>query len=68
LSIEQIAELVAPSEDKIKEVKGWLDSFNVRYEVVKTKDYITAQVPVKVAEEMLQVQFHEFTHISGEVL
>ena len=67
LSLEEVAELVAPSELTITTVKNFLASYGItETKTVVTKDFLYANIPVRVLKEMFQVEFKLFEHTSGQ--
>jgi len=69
LTLAQIRDLVAPQDEVVELVKGWITQFSpLELTTTYTRDYITAKVPVRVAEEMLQVDYLQFQHKNGAKL
>jgi tripeptidyl-peptidase-1 len=66
LSMEQIADLIAPTNENIVKVLFWLKSQGVRdAKLLKSRDFITCSVTVAQAEEIFAVKFHNYQHRSG---
>jgi hypothetical protein len=76
MTIDEITQLVAPEEIKLKETLEWLKENRVTIEEVvrfamvqlrshffSNKDAIFVSMPVSVANSLLQIQLQEFNHI-----
>jgi len=67
LTLQEVADLVSPTEDTIDTVKNFLASYGItETKTVITKDFLYAQIPVRILKEMFQVEFHLFEHVSGQ--
>lgn len=66
LTLEQLAELVSPSEETINTVQNFLASYGiVDTKTVVTKDFLYATVPVRILKEMFAINFKLYEHSSG---
>ena len=64
MSIDEITDMVAPSEASVKTVVDFLGRFGVADAAVnRNRDMIRATVPVAVAEKMLKTNMEEFEHV-----
>ena len=53
MSLQQLADLIAPSASDIAVVRSWLNSHGITsIETVVTKDYLTVVAPVSVVEKV----------------
>lgn len=51
MSVQELADLIAPAESDIAVVRSWLASYGLtEIETVITKDYLTVVAPVRVVE------------------
>ncbi|QRV80027.1 tripeptidyl-peptidase I [Ceratobasidium sp. AG-Ba] len=67
LSKSQVEALVAPRQDTIEFVEGWLKAHGVNITRRSSAgDWIHALVPVKRAEKMLNTRYNIYRHTSGE--
>jgi len=67
LTLEEVADLVAPTEETIATVKNFLASFGItETKTVITKDFLYANIPIRILKEMFQVEFRLFEHSSGQ--
>ncbi len=54
--------LVAPKPESVQAVKGWLAKNNISAETVSPSgDWLSIQVPVAQANDLLDTQFNEYT-------
>ena len=60
LTREQVIDAISPSEDQVKIVTGFLDSFGVDYEVSVLRDVVKVRMPLQIAEKMLETKFATF--------
>eukprot|EP01102_Stenamoeba_stenopodia_P022621 TRINITY_DN950_c0_g1_i2.p1 TRINITY_DN950_c0_g1~~TRINITY_DN950_c0_g1_i2.p1 ORF type:complete len:582 (+),score=143.33 TRINITY_DN950_c0_g1_i2:34-1746(+) len=70
LTIEEIAEIVRPSDARVNLVLDFINSFanddRVRVEDLPvTRDFIKVHLPVQTAQQMLHCEFHVFVHETG---
>ncbi|KZT42984.1 subtilisin-like protein [Sistotremastrum suecicum HHB10207 ss-3] len=72
LSKEDVESLVAPSSDSLSLVDEWLVSHGLDVSSLSrspSKDWVSINVPVQKAEEMLRTKYHVWKHIaSGSTL
>jgi hypothetical protein len=62
-TIDDLTEMIAPSDETIQAVSDWLDSHHIsKRNMTTNKDFIHAWVPVSKAEEMLGVQYFNWIH------
>jgi tripeptidyl-peptidase-1 len=65
MSLQQLADLIAPSASDIAVVRSWLNSHGITsIETVVTKDYLTVVAPVSVVEKMFEVEVRYFKNIN----
>ncbi|TFK81380.1 subtilisin-like protein [Polyporus arcularius HHB13444] len=63
LSKAEVNALVAPKPESVQAVKGWLAKNNISAETVSPSgDWLSIQIPVAEANDMLYTQFNEYTH------
>lgn len=66
LTLDQVTELVAPSDDDIREVTSWLISERVyEFELSASKDYIKVDIPTTTAARVFATKFYVYAHESG---
>jgi tripeptidyl-peptidase-1 len=69
---EHVEELVKPPSHSVDAVDAWLAQYGITRELIRRSpagDWITVNVPVMLAEEMLDTEFHVWKHaIDGDVL
>ncbi|KAI0252049.1 tripeptidyl peptidase A [Lactifluus subvellereus] len=70
---DQVEELVRPHHESVRAVDAWLDEYGITGEETVRRssagDWVTAVVPVALAEEMLDTEFHLWKHaLDGDVL
>lgn len=66
---EQVMETFAPSAESIDEVMNWLTDSGIARERIRlsgNKSWIHLNATVTEAEELLQTEYHVFSHSSGE--
>ncbi|KZT01406.1 tripeptidyl peptidase A [Laetiporus sulphureus 93-53] len=72
LSKEEVEALVAPHPDSVDAVDEWLESYGIAQSDIArspAKDWVVVRVPVRLAEEMLDTEYHIWTHTaSGDSL
>jgi len=68
LTIEQVAERIAPEERNILLVKEYLASFGV-YDVVinSIRDILKIEIPATLAEKMFSTVMHKFTYVDSDI-
>jgi tripeptidyl-peptidase I len=67
LSVHEVADLVSPSPITIKVVKDFLASYGItNTRTVITKDFIEADIPIRIIKQMFEVEFHLFEHKDGQ--
>jgi len=63
VGLDSIIRDYSPAPENIGVLYSWLISFGLSsFEMTPTRDFLTVHVPVKTAEEMLQVKFSRFYH------
>ncbi|KAG9097995.1 hypothetical protein FRC07_010705, partial [Ceratobasidium sp. 392] len=66
LSKTEVEELVAPRQETVKTVEGWLDAHGVKVaERSSAGDWLHVLVPVERAEQMLNTRYNIYRHTSG---
>eukprot|EP00761_Pharyngomonas_kirbyi_P013604 gb/GECH01013633.1/.p1 GENE.gb/GECH01013633.1/~~gb/GECH01013633.1/.p1 ORF type:complete len:821 (+),score=178.25 gb/GECH01013633.1/:1-2463(+) len=68
MSLDQITQLIQPSEASLSSVYDWLESYGIKSEHVEltaSKDFISVNVPISTAEKLLDTQVYSFQHKSG---
>jgi tripeptidyl-peptidase-1 len=71
LTTEQIGALVAPPDERLSRVHGWLSSAGIspaQAELSLHKDFLTLTLSVKQAETLLKTEYHDYKHKSGKTL
>jgi tripeptidyl-peptidase-1 len=64
LTREQAIQAISPSEDQVKIVTDFLDSFGVEnYEVSAFRDVVKVHMPLRIAEKMLDTKFATFKSV-----
>ncbi|KIY52320.1 tripeptidyl peptidase A [Fistulina hepatica ATCC 64428] len=68
LSKEEVESIVAPRPESINAVERWLASFEIASLMHSpAKDWVTALVPIRLAEQMLNTKYHVWKHdVTGE--
>jgi len=64
ITLEQIISLYSPDLEDVKTLENWIFSnFGVNsFKLPPTRDFLTIDIPVKLAETMFQVKFSQFQH------
>ncbi|GJE84527.1 tripeptidyl peptidase A [Phanerochaete sordida] len=71
LSQAEVNELIAPRPESVQQVKAWLAGHGLREEDLSFSpagDWIKVAVPVSLAEEMLDAEYHVYEHSEGDTL
>ncbi|VDC02574.1 unnamed protein product [Peniophora sp. CBMAI 1063] len=72
LSKEEVEELIAPHPDSLAIVNDWLISHGIPNEECSrspAQDWVGVNVPVALAEKMLDTEFHSWRHVeNGDVI
>ncbi|KAI0080787.1 tripeptidyl peptidase A [Panus rudis PR-1116 ss-1] len=66
LSKEEVEVLSAPHPDSIQTVDEWITHHGVPADAVvrsSAKDWVRVTVPISLAEEMLNTEYHVYTHV-----
>ncbi|KAI9457302.1 subtilisin-like protein [Russula earlei] len=66
---EQVEELVRPDRRNVGAVDAWLAKYDIGGEAVQRSragDWVTIRVPVALAEEMLDTEFHLWKHYKDD--
>jgi len=67
LSKEQVDELMRPTDETMEEVKEWLNWHGVEHDATATTDRaIIVNIPVSLAETLLNTTFHVFVHAGSD--
>jgi hypothetical protein len=69
-STEKVHDAFAPSTETVKEVMEWLSSSGIlshRVAYSKNKGWLAFDAPTHEVENLLNTDYHEHQHISGEV-
>jgi len=67
LTLEQIADLVAPVQSDIDAVIDWLNDNGVTdVQVILSRDFIKATMTTAQAAKLFNIQYHNYRHISGQ--
>lgn len=65
LSLNEVTQLIAPSDTAIRSISGWLESGGVEsigIAVHRSRDFIEVTTKVEVVESLLQIRMHRFMH------
>jgi len=65
MTMEEIADLIAPPEEDIKAVQDWLDNYAVKHSLLKSRDWIVAELTVAQAEKMFNIKYSLFVRRTG---
>jgi tripeptidyl-peptidase I len=66
LSIDEVDELVKPSDETLELVHEWLqDNEVVPSDYSSTKDWIIVSLPVEAVERLLDTEYHTYEHEDG---
>ncbi|KIP08326.1 hypothetical protein PHLGIDRAFT_117314 [Phlebiopsis gigantea 11061_1 CR5-6] len=71
LSKEEVNELIAPPPESVDAVTSWLAAHGLdEGDLVRSPagDWIKVKVPVSLAEEMFDTEYHVWEHTSGDML
>jgi tripeptidyl-peptidase-1 len=69
LTLEQIADMVAPTQQNIDAVIQWLNNNGVTdVSVLLSRDFIVATMTTAQASKLFKIEFHHFVHISGKTV
>jgi tripeptidyl-peptidase-1 len=69
LTSTQVASLIRPTDNTVQLVSEWLHAHNVNYTYSLSHDWITARLPIKTVERMLNTQYSLYERKSdGKVL
>jgi tripeptidyl-peptidase I len=68
LSKEQVDELMRPTDETLREVKDWLSWHGVEDDAFSASSdrYITVNIPVSLAETLLNTTYHVYAHTNTE--
>ncbi|KAJ7167615.1 subtilisin-like protein [Mycena filopes] len=68
---EEVEKLVAPTPTSLALVNGWLGSHGLQEsDLVRSpaKDWVSATIPIHIAEQMLGTEYYTWQHSGGDVL
>ncbi|THH17744.1 hypothetical protein EW146_g3129 [Bondarzewia mesenterica] len=71
LSKEEVEALVRPHEESVDAVNDWLASHGIQESQCHrspAKDWVKVDVPVGLAENMLDAKYHVWQHVDGDTL
>lgn len=69
LTAEEINAIVSPSDETVDLVHAWLTEHGI-LDIVKNpaRDWVTIQIPIEKAEELLQTTYSTYQHVDGSTL
>ena len=68
--MDQVTARLAPSNARLEAVTSWLEQYGVSLiNILPSRDFIQAKMPVAVAEKLLDVTYRVYTHVkTGKTL
>lgn len=69
MTLDEIREIVQPSDETQELVKAWLEEHGIMHGVHSpTKDFIHVVLPIEKAEELLQTSYSTYEHADGSTI
>ncbi|KIP08325.1 hypothetical protein PHLGIDRAFT_127064 [Phlebiopsis gigantea 11061_1 CR5-6] len=71
LTQEEVNELIAPPAESVDAVRSWLADHGLTDSAISRSpagDWVKVRLPVSLAEEMLDAEYHVWEHASGDTL